>query len=375
MKRILRTALSPGDVITLTAAVRDLKRAYPERLTLDVRTRFPELWAANPHITPLDPNDPEVEIIDCEYPLVHRSNELPYHFVSGYLEFLNQRLELNARPAAFHGDLHLTQDQVGRWPAALSGLAEGTPYWILVAGGKYDFTAKWWSIPRFQQVVDALRGRVLFVRLGAAGDFHPPLRGVLDLVGKTGLRDCIHLCHHAQGALCPLTAMTHMMAATPNLKGVRGAKPAVVLAGGREPVHWVSYPGHHVLHSIGRLPCCSTRACWRSRTVPLGDGTEFDQPGQQCVDVVGSLPRCMDRIDVGTVVGRIEDALVAHALPTHTSSSWESISHRLTQVDPASPEALLERRRRILEQQISPEDPQQNQRKERNQHVRKELVS
>ena len=346
MKRILQTALSPGDVITLTAAVRDLKTAYPHRLTLDGRTRFPDLWLGNPHISPLSAEDPEVETIECGYPLVHQSNRLPVHFVSGYLEFLNDRLGLRARPAAFHGDLHLTSKEQGRWPAALNALPEGVPYWLLVAGGKYDFTTKWWARSRYQEVVDALWGRVLFVRLGARDDFHPPLRGVFDLVGRTSLRDCIQLCHHAQGVVCPLAALMLMIAATPDLEGRRGARPAVVLAGGREPAHWVSYPGHHVLHSIGALPCCATEACWRSRVVPLGDGTAFDQAGQLCLDVVGALPRCMDRIEATEVVGRIEAALSAHRAATHSAASWASVAPLLTQRDPQSPDALLERYRR-----------------------------
>jgi hypothetical protein len=40
--------------------------------------------------------------------------------------------------------------------------------------------------------------------------------------------------------------------------------------------------------------------------VPLGDGDSKDQPGSLCVDVVGSLPRCMDMITPAEVCQRIE---------------------------------------------------------------------
>jgi len=40
--------------------------------------------------------------------------------------------------------------------------------------------------------------------------------------------------------------------------------------------------------------------------VPLGDGDFKDAPGELCVDVVGSLPRCMDLITAEEVVRRID---------------------------------------------------------------------
>ena len=57
------------------------------------------------------------------------------------------------------------------------------PYWIVAAGGKHDFTAKWWEHARWQAVVEAFAGRMLFVQVGEAGHHHPALRGVLDLRG------------------------------------------------------------------------------------------------------------------------------------------------------------------------------------------------
>jgi ADP-heptose:LPS heptosyltransferase len=47
---ILRNSQSAGDIVMLTAAVRDLHRSYPGEFVTDVRTPFPELWAHNPHI-------------------------------------------------------------------------------------------------------------------------------------------------------------------------------------------------------------------------------------------------------------------------------------------------------------------------------------
>jgi hypothetical protein len=40
--------------------------------------------------------------------------------------------------------------------------------------------------------------------------------------------------------------------------------------------------------------------------VPLGDGDEKDVPENCCVDVVGTLPRCMDLIAAEDVIRAIE---------------------------------------------------------------------
>ena len=87
------------------------------------------------------------------------------------------------------------------------------PFWIVVAGGKFDYTIKWWDHDRFQQVVDHFRGRILFVQVGEAVHDHPPLRDVIDLRGRTDLRQLVRLVYHAQGVLCPVTLLMHLAAA------------------------------------------------------------------------------------------------------------------------------------------------------------------
>jgi len=53
-KLILRNLQCPGDVLMLTAAVRDLHKTYPDEFLTDVRTYSGALWDNNPYITPLD---------------------------------------------------------------------------------------------------------------------------------------------------------------------------------------------------------------------------------------------------------------------------------------------------------------------------------
>ena len=83
-------------------------------------------------------------------------------------------------------------------------------------------------------------------------------------------------------------------------------RPCMVLAGGREPPHFTAYPHHQFIHTVGALRCCDNGGCWKSRTLPLGDGDAKDEPSQLCVDVVGTLPRCMHMITSDEVIRRIE---------------------------------------------------------------------
>ena len=303
---ILRNFQSPGDIVMLTAAVRDLHLTYPGEFLTDVRTSCPELWEHNPCLTPLREDEEGVEILDCEYPLVNKSNQAPFHFIHGFIQDLNQQLGLSTQPTVFRGDIHIAPIEKTWFSQVEEIVGEALPFWIIVAGGKYDFTIKWWDHGRFQQVVDYFQNRILFVQVGEHGHEHPPLQNVIDLCGKTDLRQLVRLVHHAQGVLCPVTLLMHLAAAVETRSDMPKNRPCVVVAGGREPPSWEAYPHHQFIHRAGALSCCSQGGCWKSRAVPLGDGDEKDLPEHCCVDVVGTLPRCMDLITAADVIRAIE---------------------------------------------------------------------
>ena len=279
-KLILRNFQCPGDILMLTAALRDLHHCYPGRFCTDVRTSAPEIWAHNPYITALSEDDPEVRIVDCHYPLIHQSNQRPYHFIHGFIHYLNEILQLHIEPTAFKGDIHLSAEERAT-PNTVHLSNESRPFWLIVAGGKRDFTIKWWDTRRYQRVVDHFRGRLQFVQVGGAGHYHPPLEGITDLRGLTTLRDLILLVYHSAGVLTPVSLAMHLAAAV-ELKGESGTdnlravgRPCVVVAGGREPTHWEAYPTHQFIHTIGMLSCCKDGGCWRSGA---GLGVGFDLP-------------------------------------------------------------------------------------------------
>jgi ADP-heptose:LPS heptosyltransferase len=319
-KVILTNFLSPGDIVMLTAAVRDLHRSNPGRFATDVRTACGPLWENNPLITKIPDADPAVRTITCEYPLIHRSNSSPWHFIHGFSQHLSATLKVPVTPTDFKGDIYLSTKEKS-WMSQIQELTkEVVPFWVLVAGGKFDFTIKWWDRYRFQEVVDAFKGQILFVQVGENKHNHPSLRGVLDLRGKTDLRQLVRLVYHSQGVLCPVTLLMHLAAAVETPPGKPKNRPCVVIAGGREPAQWEAYPHHQFIHTNGALKCCDNGGCWKSRTVPLGDGDEKDKPEHLCMDPVHyemsdsdqklhsrsyTLPRCMDLITASEVARRI----------------------------------------------------------------------
>lgn len=306
---ILKSFQSPGDIVMLTAAVRDLHLAHPGRFQTDVRTAADALWQHNPNLVPLKEGDSGVEVLDMHYPLIHQSNRRPYHFIHGYAQYLEQQLGVPVPVSDFKGDVRLTAEEKGLpCPGQDAGVPEH--FWIIVAGGKHDFTAKWWNPECFQQVVDHFQGRITFVQCGEAGHWHPPLTGVINLVGRTPLRDFVRLMYHADGVLCPVTFAMHLAAAVETKPGRPKHRPCVVVAGGREPAHWEAYTHHQFLSVNGALSCCQEGGCWKSRCQLVGDGDLKDR-NDLCSSHVQltpelRIPRCMDMIKAEDVIRRIE---------------------------------------------------------------------
>ena len=307
MRLLIRNRQAPGDVLVLTAAVRDLCSAYPGQYQIAVDTAWPAFWANNSNILPRDENWIPDRVIDAHYPLIHQSNARPYHFIHGFIQDLERKLNVSIPVGPFRGDIYLS-DTERKLPSPAVDRGHAGEYWVVVGGGKHDFTAKWWNPASFQNVVDHFKGRIHFVQCGAADDWHLPLKGVTNLVGRTDLRELIRLIHHADGVLCPVTLAMHLAAAVPTRPGANGLRPCVVIAGGREPAHWEMYPGHQFLHTIGAIDCCASGGCWKSRCQPLGDGDPAD--GDLCVHPV-SLPggvqvgKCMEMITPARVIDAI----------------------------------------------------------------------
>ena len=305
----LHSNQSPGDILMLTATVRDLQRAHPGKFLIDVQTSAGAIWENNPYLTKFDANDGEVLDIEMHYPLIHEANVRPFHFIHGYAQFLESRLGIQIPVSEFRGDVHLS-GQEKSWMSQIQEKGYEGRFWIMMAGGKYDFTAKWWNPTFYQQVVDHFRGKITFVQCGERHHWHPRLEGVIDLIGKTDLRQFIRLMYHADGVVCPVTFAMHLAAAVETKPGRPINRPCVVIAGGREPPHWEAYPHHQFISTNGALQCCDNGGCWKSRCQLVGDGDAKDAENV-CVfpeEIMPDLriPRCMQMITPDDVIRRME---------------------------------------------------------------------
>lgn len=281
----------------MTAAIYSLHQSHPGRYLTSVESYWPEVFEHNPdvvgHHMPGGPHVDGTTDLVMHYPAVHQSNHRAIHFMQGWCEFLGTALGvqvplLTDRPRLYFGN---PQPPIGG-------------YWLVCSGGKRDFTTKLWGHHNYQKVVWLLKGDVEFVQVGGARppmpwsvatagsqeDSHPRLDGVEDMVGRTSLRDLFDLVRRSRGVVCGVSLLMHVAAAL--------ERPAVVIAGGREPVAWNAYPRQQYMHTIGALPCTTSQgdagACWRYRTVPLGDGTIMDS--NPCQRPVGGTPECMTMV-------------------------------------------------------------------------------
>jgi ADP-heptose:LPS heptosyltransferase len=236
------------------------------------------------------------------YPLINQSDAIGCHFMEAYCRYLGEQLGVPLPLAVNKPTLYLS-DQERSWTTQIAEtIGKHIPYWVINAGHKLDFTAKWWGTRNFQEVVDGLRGKVTFVQIGELGPNHnhPPLQGVIDLRGKTTTRQLLRLVYHAVGGVGPSTLLQHVCAAFD--------KPYVLIAGGREPRAWQQYPLQTTLSAVGTLNCCATRACWKSRTIKLNDGDEKDQSlcdRPMLQQDGGFIPLCLEQITPTTVIQAI----------------------------------------------------------------------
>ena len=179
-----------------------------------------------------------------------------------------------------------------------------------MAGGKFDFTNKWWSPDYYQEVVNHFENKITFIQCGEQHHWHPRLEGVVDFIGKTDLRQFIRLIHHSSGVVCPITFAMHAAAAIPTKDKSLVNRPCVVIAGGREPSQWEKYPHHRFLETNGALKCCGNGGCWKSRCNKVDD--DDDKNNNLCIYPVKlpnrtlSISKCMDMIKPKDVIRSIE---------------------------------------------------------------------
>jgi len=311
-KLLLTTQLSAGDIVTMTAAVRDLHRACPGKYLVNVDTNVSEVWDNNPYLDRSITRGNADRVIEMHYTdAINQCNQVKTaHFITGYTDWLAKELKEKIPLTEFKPDMHFSKTEIDT--PTVPDLEGKKPYWVLFAGGKTDYTAKWWHKNKFIKVVEQLKDEVTFVQVGAAGGdkWNPVITGAVQMIGKTTFRSLCRLILGSHGVICPVTCGLHIAAALD--------KPCITLSGGREGWWWEQYDNQVYLHTIGgNLDCCKDWACWRSHVdmkyVGLKDGERVMDEGERlskvCLHVVDKdgqkQPLCMDAISAERVVEEV----------------------------------------------------------------------
>jgi len=321
-KIILQNNQAPGDVCMLAYAIKCLHEGHPGRFLTDFQGTAREIFAYSPYITDLDPSDKDVRVLKAEYPLVHRSNEYPNHFIHAFVKDLEIKLRIRIGSTKFQGFITIGEEEKRCHSAVHEIRGDDPPFWVINAGHKRDFTAKQWEFARYQEIVGRFPETV-FVQIGESEHCHPKLEGdnLISLVGKTDTRQLIRLVYNSFGVISPVSLPMHLAYGVPaHPRFRRRSRAAVILSGGREPSHWQFGPNMQFLHTCGMLPCCDNGGCWKSRVTPLGDGDEKDRSLCQFPTETRSgqvIPKCMDMITIDEVSSKIEmfNAALKYRLP------------------------------------------------------------
>lgn len=350
---VLRSRWALGDTVCLSALVRDVALAYPGQFDLKLTGHYANVfWRNNPHCEGTAAA-PAGRLVNLEYlPGIHAAGRgQKVHFLSWFHHDFKKKTGLHVPVTLPRGDIHLTAQE---GEAKIPGR-----YWVVVAGGKRDMTAKVWAPHSWQRTVDVLKKYgVRCVQAGADfhNHFHPTLDNVERVVGATdNERAFFSLIANAEGVICGITAAMHVAAAF--------QKPCVVIAGGREEPWWEAYSNayfptsfgptcapvaveHEFLHTVGLLDCKVNdnlvKGCWRDRTVPLeqADRTHPAHVRRLCrkPTTVGgyAVPACLKMIEPDHVIEAVMRYYENGVLPP-IGTPTRKYSLPVVNVDPAEP--------------------------------------
>lgn len=261
----LHHPLSPGDSLILTGAIRSLHNQYPGEYRVAVQCTAGEaIFANNPDVVPVSEMPNPDKHGRVHYDEIHRCNQEPIHFLEAMTQGVSFVVERPIRTTVNRPFLFLS-DAERQWDGVLKELSpKPCKFGLIVSGGKSDYTVKHLGRTITQETVNHFKGKIPFVQIGEKPEQHPALKGVIDLRGKTDVRELIRLAYHSAFGVGGITFLLHIYAAL--------ERPYVAVLGGREPRSWITYPTQVEISSAGCLPCCQTSSCWASRVVELPDG-------------------------------------------------------------------------------------------------------
>ncbi len=278
-----------GDALIVTEALHATKKAYP-MLPVAVITGHGVVFAGSPDVDHVVRRPHKAKFLADQGKGFHyvSATKTPGKMFPNYGTWLKSRTEVWRRHPqsdwnndpdtilcnAVTNTCYLVNDQtplrlqeMGRRPILFLTPQERSerpmerPYWLVVSGAE---SSKEPRIELLNAVVEKTKDKVHWVQFGY--DFkragwtckHPTVKGVAENRRRRfPEREFFRWIYHAQGILCPEGGMSHTAAAL--------GTPCVVLLGGRSTPGWVDYAGQSAFHTIGRMACCQSYACWTKR--------------------------------------------------------------------------------------------------------------
>jgi ADP-heptose:LPS heptosyltransferase len=277
---IFKNRQAIGDILCMTAAVRDFKKTFP-KTRVGVRSTAMHLWDHNPNVDHQFRDDNFIKDIGPGFG-TNRSNAWNIHLIDAFRIDMENKLNIKIEKGEVRPDIWMTEEEYARPP-----ILEG-PYWVIIVGGEPGWTAKQYN--RWQPVVDILKDKIQIVQLGVKGQPWPALDGVTNLIGRTedrntGIRDLFNIFLHSQGSIGLVSMHMHLSAAFGN--------PCVVIAGAREPSWFTHYFGHQYLQTNGTMHCGLHTACWKCDVTACRN--KVANPKSQVLGL--QVPMCIDIIE------------------------------------------------------------------------------
>ena len=307
-----------GDMIMFTCAIRDFKALYPEAKVNVISTAM-HIWDNNPYldrsIQPYYKNKKTLQDITINDFLngdtnvikigpgkgTNQSNRIDWHFANAFRISIEDALGIYIPQGESRGDVWFTEEEYN------APRITEKPYWIIIGGGEKGWGCKMYPFDRWQEFIRQ-NPDVLFYQLGSQGDQHPRLQGsnIIDYIGKTenkdtGIRDLFKLFLNAEGSIGLVSFHMHLSGAL--------SKPAIVVAGAREPVSFTRYPGHQYLANDGCLPC-GINACWHCGIDKCTNLVVGKEKVPKCVDMITpeDLTRALNSYYIG---GRLKKEIAS----------------------------------------------------------------
>lgn len=271
-----------GDMLVFTCAIRDFKALYPNK-RINVQATAMHIFDHNPNIDPTLKATEENTVKIGPKRGTDQSNRIDWHFTNAFRISIEDYFKIHIPQGESRPDIYFTQEEYDA-PRVFD-----FPYWIISTSGEKGWGCKMYPHTKWQEFVDQ-NPDIKFVQIGTAEDDAPRLQGpnVIDYIGKTqsretGIRDLFKLFLNAEGSIGLVSFHMHLSGAL--------WKPAIVIAGGREPVHFTRYEGHAYLSTDGMLPC-SVKACWHCNIDACTNPVK--RPNHNGVDEI--VPKCVDII-------------------------------------------------------------------------------